>query len=150
MVAGKLCPVIEGDGAAQRVGHGAEHPDERAGDGIGLEAVLAQGDGQARSALVGDDDGVAGLREEHGIGLPMPGFAAGSDMGRPLVDRGARAARPAAFGAPAALVFGARQVMTPAPVVGALELGMDEAVDRLVADDRVAGLAGKAAGDLLG
>ena len=40
--------------------------------------------------------------------------------------------------------------MTPAPVVGALELGMDEAVDRLVADDRVAGLAGKAAGDLLG
>ncbi|MEH3103817.1 MAG: hypothetical protein PGN12_07910 [Sphingomonas phyllosphaerae] len=144
-VAGEFRAVIEGNGSSCARRDRAQHPHERGGDGIGLEAVLTHRDGEPRRAFVCDDHRMSGLGEEHGVCLPMPGFLAGGDMRRPIVDRGAGSARPSAFGAPAPLVLGARQIMPPPPVVGALELGMDEAVDRLVADDPVAGLAGEAA-----
>ena len=46
--------------------------------------------------------------------------------------------RPSALGAPSPFDFGARQVEPPFGVVGAFELGIDEAVDGLVADDLAA------------
>ena len=45
---------------------------------------------------------------------------------------------------------GAWEVVPPPSVVSAARLGMNEAIDRLVADDLVAGLAGKTTTDLLG
>jgi len=57
---------------------------------------------------------------------------------------------PAALGSPAALVLGARQVEAPSPVIGAFELGVDEAVDCLVTDDFAPCFMSQASGDLLG
>jgi hypothetical protein len=81
----------------------------------------------------------------------MARVLAGGDLGGTIMDREAiGVAGPSSLGAPAALVFGAGQVMAPSPVIGAFELGIDEAIDGLVADDLAPSLAGEAAGDLLG
>ena len=100
---------------------------------------------------MGDEDRLPRCGEDHGVGLPMAWlFAVGDAIGA-VVDRGAfGVARPAPLGAPSALVFGAREIEAPSPVVGAAQLIIDEAIDGLVADDPVPGLAGKAACDLLG
>lgn len=58
--------------------------------------------------------------------------------------------RPSALGAPTAPDLGAGQVEPPLSVVGAFELGVDEAVDGLVADDPMALLMGQAPRDLFG
>src|SRR3546814_8832065 len=77
-------------------------------------------------------------------------LAGGNAVGA-VVDRGTiGGARPAALVSPSPLVFGAREVEAPAPVVGAFELGIDEAVDALVADDLMARFAGEAARHLFG
>src|SRR5512140_3773513 len=83
----------------------------------------------------------------------MAWLEASGDVRRAGVDRRSLLvpARPrSAFGAPAALVFGAGQIVAPAAVVGPFELGIDEAIDRLVADDAVPCLARQPPGDLLG
>ena len=51
---------------------------------------------------------------------------------------------------PATPELAAQQVAPPAAVVGALQLGVDEAIDGLVADDRTPRIESEAAGDLLG
>src|SRR3546814_16117928 len=53
----------------------------------------------------------------------------------------ARLPGPSALGAPSALILGAWEIEAPAPVVAALQLGMDEAVDGLMADDLVSNIA---------
>jgi hypothetical protein len=96
-------------------------------------------------------DRLAGGREEHDVGFPMTGLSATLDAVGSRVDRGTVGiAGPAALGPPAALVFGAREVEAPAAVVGALELGIDEAVDGLMADDPMALLMGQAPRNLFG
>src|SRR3546814_8386626 len=81
----------------------------------------------------------------------MACLLAGGNAGGAVVDRGTiGVARLAALGTPSPLVFGAREVEAPAPVVGAFELGIDEAVDALVADDLMARFAGEAARHLFG
>jgi hypothetical protein len=57
---------------------------------------------------------------------------------------------PSALFTPPALELAARQVAPPGDVVGALHLGMDEAVDGLVADDVTTVVERQPAGDLLG
>jgi hypothetical protein len=101
---------------------------------------------------VGDEDGLAGFREEHGVGLPMAGGGAVAGFGGTVVDGLSlgEARGSAAFVAPAALEPSAQQVESPAAVAGAFELGVDEAVDGLVADNPAAGVEGEAAADLLG
>src|SRR3546814_1061144 len=60
---------------------------------------------------------------------------AGGDIGGAVVDRGTISIpRPAALGAPSALILGAGEVEAPAPVVGTAQLAIDEAIDGLVAD----------------
>src|SRR3546814_10364106 len=121
------------------------------GDGVGLEVVLGHGDGEPRVAFMCEEDRLSGGGEEHGIGLPMACLLAGGNAVGAVVDRGTiGVARPAALGTPSPLVFGAREVEAPAPVVGAFELGIDEAVDALVADDLMARFAGEAASHLFG
>ena len=59
--------------------------------------------------------------------------------------------RASAFVAPIASPgFCTREIVAPGAVVGAGELGIDEAVNRLVADDRGTGVAFQTASDLLG
>src|SRR3546814_12486014 len=62
----------------------------------------------------------------------------------------ARLPGPSALGAPSALILGAWEIEAPAPVVAALQLGMDEAVDGLMADDLVSNIAREAPRHLLG
>jgi hypothetical protein len=69
-------------------------------------------------------------------------------QGNPAFDEADGAAALAA--AAAALALGSRQIMPPAIVLVTRHLGIDEAVDALVADHLAAGLAGKPSGDLLG
>src|SRR4051794_10910665 len=81
----------------------------------------------------------------------MAGGGAILDFGGTIMDRPAVAEEQcAALLDPAALELAAQQVSAPATVVGALQLGVDEAIDGLVADDSAAVLACEAAGDLLG
>ena len=68
------------------------------------------------------------------------------DSGLDVVHRAATAL----FGPPSAFAFGAREVVAPAVVFGASDLGVDEAIDGLVADAGVCPIAGEASGDLLG
>lgn len=117
-------------------------------------ARRARGDDQARVALMQGEDGLAISGEEHEIGLPIAGAAAPGDLGRAfgdgeaVLDEAGRAAALAA--AKAAPALAARQEVAPAIVLAAGDLGMDEAVDALVADHRPAGLARQAPGDLFG
>src|SRR6476620_9743049 len=92
--------------------------------------------------------------EQHGVGLPMSGDVALLRLGRPLCngntvldEAGAAAALAAGDPAPG---LSARQVVAPGIVVVAGDLGLDEAVDGLVADDRLSGLEGQSACDLFG
>src|SRR3546814_3292555 len=62
----------------------------------------------------------------------------------------ARLPGPSALGAPSALILGAWEIEAPAPVVAALQLGMDDAVDGLMADDLVSNIAPEATRHLLG
>src|SRR3546814_10934677 len=69
---------------------------------------------------------------------------AGGDIGGEVVDRGTISIpRPAALGAPSALILGAGEVEAPAPVVGTAQLAIDEAIDGLVADDPAAFFLGQ-------
>src|SRR3546814_3779120 len=64
---------------------------------------------------------------------------AGGDIGGAVVDRGTISIpRPAALGAPSALILCAGEVEAPAPVVGTAQLAIDEAIDGLVAEDPAA------------
>src|SRR3546814_11181142 len=93
-----------------------------------------------------EEDRLSGGGEEHGIGLPMACLLAGGNAVGAVVDRGTTGvARTAALGTPSPLVFGAREVAAPAPVVGAFELGLADAVDALVSDDLMARFPGVAA-----
>lgn len=82
----------------------------------------------------------------------MAGGLAVVGVGRSFAERAAlldeAGGRSTGFAAPAALGLGAGQVAAPAPVIGAPELGVDEAVDALVTDHGLTGIALHAAGDL--
>src|ERR1043166_8164657 len=75
-VAGELGSVIEGDGMAQRLGHSSEQPEEMAGDTFGGLAGEADGEQQARGALMYGQDCLAVFCEHHQISFPVAGGVA--------------------------------------------------------------------------
>ena len=79
--------------------------------------------------------------------LPIAGFCGALRERDSAFNEGDGAA--AACAAPSALALGAGEIAAPAEIVGAGDLGVDEAVDGLVADARFCLVAGEAAGDLL-
>ena len=109
-------------------------------DGVCRLAGQAQGDEEAGVALVEGERRLPVGAKEHEVGLSVAwGFAVCScfgalGQGPSLGDEGcgtaALASLPAAFG------LGPGQVMAPGVVLLAGELGVDEAVDALVRDDR--------------
>src|SRR5262249_20627793 len=99
-------------------------------------------------------DGLAVFCEHHQIGFPVAADLAVGHFTRPFCQGNTAfneacgaAALPAAT---AALALAARQIASPAVVLGAGELSVDEAVDRLVGDHLAALFAFEPAGDLLG
>src|SRR5215203_1918245 len=99
-----------------------------------------------------DQHRLAVLGKQHQIGFPVTRLSTLVDIGRvlingyPSLDMIYRTA--ASTSAPAALAFGARQVVPPAVVLGTANLGIDEPVDRLIADDLAFAFLFESAGHL--
>jgi len=112
------------------------------------------GDGhEPRGSFVGGEQNLAVGREADEIAFPMAGLLAIGGLRGTVVEGDAvldvQGGTAALAGASAALEFAARQVAAPGEVFGAPDLGVDEAVDALVADRRLAGLALQPAGHRL-
>src|SRR5262245_14542896 len=152
-VAGELGPVVESHGFAQLGGNWPDQLFDQLGDAIGVLGLGPRGDQNTAATFVQGEDGLAVLGEHHEIGFPVPRglpvvhFEGALGNGNAGLDEGGGPS--AAHAAPSAFALGARQVVAPAVVLGARDLGVDEAVDGLVADEAVAGVALEAAGDLL-
>jgi hypothetical protein len=147
VMSGELGAVIEGNGSAQVKRQRGEDRAEVTGDAVGLLVGWPHGDEQARLPLVHGQHGLAVFGEQHQVGFPMAGRLAVGGIGRafrqgnPAFDEADGAT---AFAATtAALALGPRQVVTPAIVLVAGDLRVDEAVDGLVADDLAAALTGE-------
>src|SRR6185369_1907221 len=134
----ELGAVVEGDGLAQPPIESLEPGNELISGGMGSFARLLGKQQEAGLAFVRHQDDLAGCSEEHEVGFPMavgPALLDGigaQGNGDAVFDEAGGGAAP--LGAPTALVLGSRQVVAPSPVVGAADLGVDEAVDGLVAD----------------
>ena len=92
--------------------------------------------------------------EEHQVGVPVAGaWRSAAAMGRSAWGAAVgdnRGGTSAGGAAPAAFDISLGHVVAPAVVLRPSDPGVDEAVDGLVGDDRATGLAGQAAGYLLG
>lgn len=146
---GELGSVVEGDGLAQGRRQGCHDGFDGVGDeGSGFIGWPLADEQAGRSLEQGEDVLVIG-GELHEVGLPMSEDLAefcllGSFVnGNTALNEACATA--ALVPAPAAPGLGAGQVMAPGEVVVAGDLGLDEAVDGLVADDLSAGLAGQSA-----
>ena len=146
--------VVEGHSLAELFGQACEQADELASDRIGGFVGRPGGKEDSGLALVHGQHRLTVFGEQHEVGFPMAGGVAVGGRGgpfgygNPAFDEACRAAAAVAPQAPFALAAG--QIVAPAVVLGAGDLGVDEAVDALVADQLAAGLAGQPAGDLLG
>ena len=141
VMAGEFGAVVEGDGLAPGGGQRAQQPGEGGGDRGRRFAWRPVGEQQAGVAFMHGQHGLARGAEEHQIGFPMArDLAVGGRggpflQGTPEVDEGSSAA--AAAPAPAPFPLGAGEIVAPGPIrLGARGLGVDEAVDRLMGDDR--------------
>ena len=151
---GELGAIVEGDGLAQPRRQVFEERAQMRGDAIGGLVGWPTREQETGLTLMNGEHGLAVLGEQHEVGLPMTGAAAVGGCGRSFghgntaFDEGCGAAALAT--AKTALALAARQIAPPAVVFGTGDLGVDEAVDALVADDVAASLASEPASDLLG
>ncbi len=150
----ELGAVVEGDGAAQVRWQRLEDRQEMFGDGFCGLVGRPGGEQDAALALMHGEHRLTVFGEQHQVGFPMTwGLPIGGGRrpfryGNAAFDEGRGAcALPAAE---AAFALAARQIVAPAIILGASHLGIDEAVDALVADHVAAGLAGQTASDLFG
>jgi hypothetical protein len=153
-MAGELGAVVEGHGLPQALWQGGEEADEMAGDATGNLAGETDAKQKARGTLVHGQDGLAVLGEHHQVGLPMAWDAAIGGLNGPIYQGNTAfneaCGATALFATDAALALGARQIVTPAEVIGPCDLGVDEAIDTLVGDHLAAVFAGEPACDLFG
>jgi hypothetical protein len=153
VVLGELGAVVEGDGLAKRCGQRREQVLDAARHPLGVFGRLARNPEQARSTLVHRQDRLAVLGELHRVGFPVARVGAVAGRGwalgdrHPIQDVQHGAAPLAAAVAPFALAAG--QIAPPGVVLGARDLGVEEAVDGLVADDRATLLERQATGHFL-
>jgi len=133
VVAGELGAVVEGDGLAEALWQRRQQAGNDAGDGTGGFTGQADGDQQARSSFMQGEDGLPVAGEHHQVGFPVACDRAVFDVRRPPRDRhpGFDMERGrATLAAPeASFALAARQVAPPAIILGARDLGMNEAVD---------------------
>ena len=150
---GELAAVVEGDGLAplgreseQEMDHGVSNRGSRF-----LEQRVSED--EAGVAFLEDQEGLTSVAEEHQIGLPVAWKGAvisrwgtlGEGLAQEDIGNGVT---PAATATP----FGLAPCQEPEPgvVLGAIALGMDEAVDGLVGYEGAASFQCQATGDLLG
>jgi hypothetical protein len=154
VMTGELGAIVKGHGLTQPRRQIFEEGVQVRGDAIGGFVGRPGGEQDAGLALMDGEHGLAVLGEQHEVGFPMPGAVAVGGRrrsfgdGNTAFDEGCGAAAPAT--AETALALAARQIVPPAVVFGAGDLGVDEAIDALVADHLAAGLACEPACDLLG
>lgn len=152
VVAGELGSVVDGEASPHPLWQGPEHIGETLGGGFGQTVWRADQGGHPRGPLVQHEGLLAILREQHEVGFPVAGLKAiggggGTFVdGYPMLDVQGGAA--ALARSPAALELGPGQITALGEVVGAPDLGVDEAIDGLVADHRLAQLSFQPAGDL--
>jgi hypothetical protein len=150
---GKLGAVIEGDGLPQLLGKRAEQLGEMVSDKLRGFAGKADRQQQTGLAFMDGQDRLAVFGKHHQVGFPVARGAPVTDDGRPFsqantaFDEGYRAAALAGTAPPLALAV--RQIVAPAIVLGAFDLGIKEAVDALVGDHLASVIFGQPAGDLL-
>ena len=151
---GELGAVVLGEGAAQLRWQGRQPAVQPGGGQCGFTARWLGEQDKSRGALPGDQNRLAVATEQRIVGFPMAGLTTGADVKRAFFDgyavfyalNGATSLAAAI----AALELGARQVVPPVVVLGATDLGMDEAVDALVTDGNCRLLLAEPTGDLLG
>ncbi|MHC2332441.1 hypothetical protein ACVIW0_001730 [Bradyrhizobium sp. USDA 4454] len=150
----ELGTVVEGDGLAHLLWQRLEQTHEIACDTGSELAWEADAEQQAGGALVHGQDLLTVFGEHHQIGLPMAGSVAIGDLDGPFIQGNTAFDEACGTSAPlataAALALGAWQIVPPAAVRGASDLGIDEAVDALVGDHLASMLDGQPAGDLFG
>ena len=154
VVLGELGAVVEGDGFAQAAAKRPEPVEELLGSGLRCLAGLPCQQDQTGLSFVRDEDGLARGGKHHEIGFPVAEGGAALDGMGPQIDRNT-ALDEVVGGAPAAtgrasLVAALGEIVAPSSVVGAADLGVDEAVDALVADRCGGFLLAQPAGDLPG
>jgi hypothetical protein len=148
----ELGAIVEGDGQAQPRWQRVEQLEKMTRNAIRSLTGRPGCEEQPRMAFVDSEHGLTVSGEQHEIGFPMAGRGATGCFQRPFrygntaINEGCGAATLST--AEPALALAARQVAAPAVVFGARDLGVDEAVDALVADRRGATLTGQPAGDL--
>src|SRR5215207_1135273 len=149
---GELGAIIESDTATHRAGERTQEFGEFFHYRFSRFARLTTETEQARASLMSHQNGLTVLGKQHQVSFPMTWLSALIDIGRALINGYPSLDvidRTAAFtSAPAALAFGARQVVPPAVVLGAPNLRIDEPVDRLVADDLAFAFLFESAGHL--
>ncbi len=153
VMVGKFGAVVLGQGAAQ-LGWQRHQPVIQLGGGwCGLTAGgLGQQD-KSRGTFLGDQHGLAISAEQHIVGFPVSWLTACIDIewtfadGNTVFDVLNRAASLAAT--ITTLELGTWQIEPPGKVLGAADLGVDEAVDALVTDGCCRLLLPQAPSDLL-
>src|SRR5271168_3536886 len=154
VMVGELGAVVLGEAAAQ-LGRQTRQPIAQLGFGwLGLAAGWLCQQDISRSALLSDQHRLAIATEQQIVGFPVAGLPTGVDVKRAFCDGNPvlymlNGAAPLAASI-AALELGARQIVPPGVVLGAADLGVDEAVDALMTDGGCCLLLSKPAGDLLG
>jgi hypothetical protein len=137
-MAGELGTVVESNGPAQRLRHGAEQIDEMTSDALRRLAGEPDCQQEAGLTLMHGQDRLAVFCEHHQVGFPMPPSLAIGGLDRPICHGNTafnEACRASALtAAAAAFALAARQIPAPAIILGAGKLGVDEAIDALVGD----------------
>jgi hypothetical protein len=153
-MAGELAAVVEGDGLAQLLRHRGKQPNEMLCHTLGGSIARPGRQDDPCSPLKHGQRDLTVFCKQDRVGFPM---ARGRALGRggwPFSHGNTAFNEPcgaaAAAAAQPALALGARQIAAPAVVLGTGDLGVDEAVDALMADHLAASLAREPAGDLFG
>src|SRR5215472_12756988 len=135
---GEFGSIIEGKGSDQSVVERLEPGQEPADGWFGSLARLLGEEKDAGLSLVSGEDGLAIFSKQHEVGLPVSCLPSGigglwpQRDGHTVFDKFRRG--PAWTGPSAALVFLSGQIEPPGAVIGAADLGVDEAVNGLIAD----------------
>lgn len=128
---GEFRAIIERHGLAHGIGEVMDHGGKVGGCPVGLAVLGSVNDGEARRALMGDEDGLAILGEQHEIGFPMAwcfaviGLVASLAYRTPLLDDVDHAAASAAETASPMLGAGQEAM----PVILLSRAMIDEAID---------------------
>src|SRR5262249_38070756 len=101
-----------------------------------------------------DQNSLTILGKEHQVSFPVTRLAPFLDVGRAPIDSDASLdpidPLAASASTPTALSFSGGKVMAPAVVFGSANLGVDEPIDRFVADDLTSFFLVQSSGDLGG